>query len=83
MTIVLISVVNGREATSSLIVSYLLLRLQLLRLDSSMVRIQDIRFEDFQEEVKWSYGINTASLLHDIYVNTASINMDNISDGHA
>ncbi|GJV79287.1 hypothetical protein Tco_1515157 [Tanacetum coccineum] len=32
------------------------LPLQLLRLDSSMVRIQDIRFEDFQEEVK----VNTA-----------------------
>ncbi|GKB76438.1 hypothetical protein Tco_0943333 [Tanacetum coccineum] len=56
--------------------------LQLLKLDSSMVQIQDIRSEDFQEEVKWSYGINTASLLYDIYVNTGSINMDDTTAGH-
>ncbi|GJY52561.1 hypothetical protein Tco_0443408 [Tanacetum coccineum] len=49
-------------------------------LDRSMVRIQDIRSEDFQEEVK----VNTAGtcLLHDIYVNTASINMDDTTAGH-
>ncbi|GJR02515.1 hypothetical protein Tco_0525499 [Tanacetum coccineum] len=52
------------------------LPLQLLRLDSSMVRIQDIRSEDFQEEVKDANHKGAERLIlleHDIDLNNLSL----------